>query len=256
MAESLCFDAAAGTHAGWRFRENQDAVLLGRQVWQQPLIRTCSGRRQLLAAVADGVAFAPCAAQASRLVLQALQQTVQAQGGLRASTPREIQRMVAAKVGGTPCAGMAATLAALELTHVGVHIVSVGDSRIYRMRRGQLQQVTVDHSIGHRLVATGELTAVQVEQSGSIYDDLDSTIVASESGSEFEVHSCTSDLQVGDAWLCCTDGVTHALADTELAMLLAKAPGLAVRAILEGAKSNRDSDDNISAIVIGVRASF
>lgn len=65
MDERYCFDAAAGTHPGWRYPENKDAVLLGRQVWQRPLIRTCGNRPRLLAGVADGVAFAACAGRAS-----------------------------------------------------------------------------------------------------------------------------------------------------------------------------------------------
>lgn len=254
MDEPFCFDAAAATHSGWKYRENQDAVLLGRQVWQRPVIRTCSGRTQLLAAVADGVAFAPCAAQASRQVLKLLLHAVQAKGELSASAPRRIQRDAAARAVGTPCEGMAATLAAIELTAAGARIVSVGDSRIYRLRQGQLQQLTVDHSIGRRLVAAGEMTREQLDQAGSLYDDLDSTLVASEAESEFDVHSCVSDLQVGDTWLCCTDGITQALSDSNLTLLLTKAPlGTAVRAILDAARSNRDSDDNLSAIVISVR---
>lgn len=254
MDEVFCFDAAAGTHPGWKYRENQDAVLLGRQVWQRPVIRSCSGRPQLLAAVADGVAFAPCAAQASRLVLQLLPGAVQAQGGLDASAVRSIQRVAAAKAAGTPCAGMASTLAALELTPGGARIVSVGDSRIYRLREGCLQQLTVDHTIGRRLVAAGELCPEQFEQAGSLYDDLDSTLVALEAEAEFDIHSCVSDLQEGDVWLCCTDGITQAIPDPDLASLLTRTPpATAVRAILDVARSNRESDDNVSAIVSIVR---
>lgn len=256
MGELLSFDAAAATHAGWRYRENQDAVLLGQQIWQRAVIRTCSDRAQLLGGVADGVAFAPCAARASRLVLQLLLRTVQTQGGLRASAPRGIQRDLASTAVGKPCEGMAATLAALQLTQAGARIVSVGDSRIYRLRQGQLQQLTVDHTIGRRLVAAGEMTSEQVESAGSLYEDLDSSLVASESETEFDVHHCVSDLQAGDTWLCCTDGITQALSDSNLAMLLTRPPlpATTVRAILEAAKSNRDSDDNFSAIVMSVRA--
>lgn len=196
----------------------------------------------------------PARLRPSRLVLQLLPGAVQAQGGLDASAVRSIQRVAAAKAAGTPCAGMASTLAALELTPGGARIVSVGDSRIYRLREGCLQQLTVDHTIGRRLVAAGELSPEQFEQAGSLYDDLDSTLVALEAEAEFDIHSCVSDLQEGDVWLCCTDGVTQALPDPDLALLLTRTPpGTAVRAILDVARTNRESDDNLCAIVSIVR---
>lgn len=256
MAERFCFDAAAGTHPGWKFRENQDAVLLGGQIWQRPVIRTCSDRTHLLAGVADGVAFAPCAAQASRIVLQLLVRIVQENGGIDPSALRQVQREMAMKAAGSSCVGMAATLAALQLTPAGVHLVSVGDSRIYRLREGRLEQLSVDHTLGRRLIATGEMTVEQVERAGSLYDDLDNSLTASESGDGFEIHHAIGDLRADDVWLCCTDGATNALTDSELANMLtvASTPGAKARVILDSARSNRTSDDNLSAIVVTVRA--
>lgn len=193
---SVLFDAAAGTHAGWKYAENQDAVLLGRRVWQKPLIRTCVDRPSLLAAVADGVAFAPCAARASRMVLEELVRLVEARGGLDAFAPRDIHRAMASTAAGTACAGMAATLAAVEFTEAQVRIVSVGDSLVYRYRAGQLLPLTVDHTLARRLVRTGELTQAQADRAGDLYQDLDSALVASESETEFEVHHATS------GWRC------------------------------------------------------
>lgn len=140
----------------------------------------------------------------------------------------------------------------------GVRIVSVGDSRIYRLRQGEFQQLTVDHTLGRRLIATGEMTEQQVGCASSLYQDVDSTLCASESGSGFDIHHCVSDLRDGDTWLCCTDGISQALPDSALAVLLAEAsvPGAKVRAILDAARSTRDSDDNLSAIVVDVRAQF
>lgn len=256
MGEQLCFDAAAGTHPGWKFRENQDAVMLGGQVWQRPVIRTCNDRKHLMAGVADGVAFAPCAAQASRIVLQLLVRIVQANGGIDPSAVRQVQREMATKAAGSSCVGMAATLAALQLTPAGARLVSVGDSRIYRLREGRLEQLTVDHTLGRRLIASGEMTVEQVKRAGSLYEDLESSLVASESETRFEIHHTACDLRAGDVWLCCTDGITGAIADADLAAMLVipGLPGATVRAILEAARSDRAMDDNLSAIVIRVRS--
>ena len=156
------------------------------------------------------------------------------------------------------CAGMAATLAAIQFTGTAARIVSVGDSRVYRFRDGQLTQLTVDHTLARRMVASGDLTAEQASQAGSLYQDLDSALIASESESAFDLHYGVSETQPGDTWLVCTDGITQALTDIELAALTRgrqpSPPGRRARAILDAALSVRDSDDNLSVIFVDVRA--
>lgn len=252
MSDTLRFDAAALSHSGWRYPDNQDAVLLDGRIWQSPTLRPSQGRSRLLAAVADGVAFAPCADRASRLALQLLHADVQALGQLDAAAPRRIQRAASKQVIGTRCAGMATTLAALELSTTGARVVSVGDSRVYRYRDGALQQLSTDHTLAHRLLTRGELSAAELAHAGSLYDDLDSCLIATESESDFDIHASDHDLQADDVWLCCTDGITQALSDAALTDLLSQSgqPVAVVRGLVEKALGNRVSDDNLSAVVV------
>lgn len=227
-------------------------MLLDGRIWQTPTLRRSQGRSRLLVAVADGVAFAPCADRASRLALQLLHAGVQAHGQLDAAAPHRIQRAASQQVIGTRCAGMATTLAALELSPTGARVVSVGDSRVYRLRDGVLQQLTTDHTLAHRLLTRGELSPAELDHAGSLYDDLDSCLIATESESHFDVFSGDYDLQAGDVWLCCTDGITPTLSDAALTELLSQSgPVVAVvRGIVEAALGNRASDDNLSAVVV------
>jgi serine/threonine protein phosphatase PrpC len=87
---------------------------------------------------------------------------VQAVGQLNAAAPRRIQRAASQQVIGTRCAGMATTLAALELSPTGARVISVGDSRVYRYRDGVLQQLSTDHTLARRLLIRGELNQAEL----------------------------------------------------------------------------------------------
>jgi serine/threonine protein phosphatase PrpC len=248
------FDAAVATDPGWKFKENQDAVLLGTQLGQGSFQHSVSGCTNLLAAVADGLAHAPCAARASRMVLEQL--LALAGEGLTSRVPRAIQRHLASQAAGTRCEGMASTLAAMHLSPGRVRLVSVGDTRIYLWRNSSLLQVTTDHTIANRMVREGDLTQEEAARAGSLYSDLDSALVASEFDDMFEVFDTTASAMPGDCWLCVSDGITAALPDDEIADLLASLqhspPDRIVAALLDRAKRNRASDDNLSAIAVRV----
>lgn len=255
MPEALAYVAAAATHPGWKYRNNQDAVLLGSEVWQGRSIHTASCSAALLVGVADGAAFAPCASRASRMVLELLARDVADHGILRPSAPRTIQQQMARRAAGTPCEGMASTLAAIHFTPAGARIVSVGDSRVYLCRGGELRQLTVDHTVARRMVAEGDMTQEQATQAGSLYEGLDSALFASAFEDVFEVFSNLVEVEPGDRWLCCSDGITQALADAYIAKCLATAArdvATCVREIIRAAKLVRSSDDNLSVIVVQV----
>ena len=255
-ARPWTFSFAAGTDPGWKYAMNQDAVLVQGRVWQTCDIESGSiDTTDLLAAVADGAAFAPCAARASRTVLELLAAQVNSVDRLGASTARRIQRQVTDKAAGTKCEGMSSTLAAAQFSQDGIRIVSVGDSRVYRWRAGELLQISVDHTVARRMVLQGDMTEVEATRAGSLYRDLDSALIASEFEEEFDVFSSSENLRDGDRWLLCSDGVTHALTDTEICALISSAsfePESVVQAILSAAKAQRDSDDNLSVALISV----
>lgn len=251
MNDVMAFDAAAATDPGWRYRQNQDAVLLDRQVWQDAGTRSVSGCADVLIAVADGLAHAPCPSRASRTVLEELA-TVE-RGSLTAQVPRTIQRRMTSRATGTRCEGMSSTLAAVQLSADGVRVVSVGDTRVYLWRGQRLRQVTVDHTIANRMVREGELSPEQARQAGSLYNDLDSALVASGFEDEFEVFFAMEVALAEDWWLCVSDGICASLSDAEIGELLASAQGSPTAesiaaSILASARRSRRSDDNLSVV--------
>src|SRR4029450_1020169 len=61
--------------------------------------------------------------------------------------------------------GMGATLAAVLVTGLGAFVASVGDSRVYLVRRNEIGQLTRDQSVVEMLVSTGQLTREQAASS-------------------------------------------------------------------------------------------
>src|SRR3954452_18250289 len=61
-------------------------------------------------------------------------------------------------------AGMGTTLTAVMVGEEGLALAHVGDSRLYRLREGDLEQLTRDHSCVGELVREGKLTPEEAEQ--------------------------------------------------------------------------------------------
>ena len=131
-------------------------------------------------------------------------------------------------------AGMGCTLSAVLFAApllVGAH---VGDSRVYRLRGGDLAQLTKDHSVP-------EMPHVLTRAIGS--------------KGAVPVDTFTTRLEPEDVFLLCTDGVTNVLPDATIARLLVSArrpPATAVDGILRAAL--RDARDNLTAVVLRIES--
>ena len=249
-------DAAAATDPGWRYKENQDAVLLDTHIRQAVGALTKTHASRVLIGVADGVASGPCAAKASRMVLTELSRLAN-DTELVGKFARTIQHRMTSIAAGTRCEGMASTLAAIQLSGDTVRVVSVGDTRVYRQRNGGMAQISVDHTIAQQMLHAGDITKEEARTAGSLYSDLGSALVASEFEEHFDIFGTTDHLCAGDRWLCVSDGITSALDDAAIARLLSNAESSAeqiARDIVKTAKRVRASDDNLSAAVAIVRA--
>ena len=133
-------------------------------------------------------------------------------------------------------------------------LIHAGDSHIYRMRRGELQLLTSDHTVG------GELSRKAHSRMES--NDLKSRrnplshILTRAVGTEFRVRPDwqTTDIRLGDRFLLCSDGVHDMLSDEEIAALLRSrsAPDEIARR-LEKAVVDAGAGDNYSMICLEVR---
>ncbi len=121
--------------------------------------------------------------------------------------------------------GMGATVVAAMFFRGEVHFGHVGDSRLYRFRGGELQQLTHDHSYVGRLQETGELSEQEAREHprrNLLYQAMGGRC------SEIEPQVSSTDLEVGDWFLICSDGVIDGLWDRDLLEAFTNAESLKV----------------------------
>ncbi len=116
--------------------------------------------------------------------------------------------------------GMGATLTAAWIDGMQLSVGHVGDSRLYLLRTGQLQQLTSDHSLVAEQVRRGILSASEAEQS-----NLQSVLLrALGTQPEVEVDIEQVPLFPGDVLLLCSDGLTRMVTEPEIAGTLQAEP--------------------------------
>jgi protein phosphatase len=126
-------------------------------------------------------------------------------------------------------------------------ICHVGDSRAYRWRDGALKVLTSDHSWVHEQVAAGFLT----EESARTHP-LKNVVTQALGGSvEPKVDIFEAELQDGDLYLLCSDGLNSMLTDDEIAGFLDTDDALdPVTTRLIDAANERGGNDNISVVLL------
>lgn len=146
--------------------------------------------------------------------------------------------------------GMGATLTAAWIDDMNLSIAHVGDSRVYLLRTGVLQQLTSDHSLVAEQVRRGILTASEAEAS-TMQNVL---LRALGTQPEVEVDSEQVGLFPNDVLLLCSDGLTRMVTEPEIAGALQsepdpqKAAEKLIRLANEGG-----GVDNVTAVVVALR---
>lgn len=145
--------------------------------------------------------------------------------------------------------GMGTTVSVLLLTVTKYLIGQVGDSRVYLLRDGALQQLTKDHSYVQEQVDAGFLTPEQARYHP--YSNVITRCVGASPEVEADVYS--GEVRVGDLYLVASDGLTGMVDDRRLQMLLMSRaePERKVHALIAEA-NGRGGLDNITAIVVQV----
>lgn len=99
--------------------------------------------------------------------------------------------------------GMATTLTMMIAVWPNLYLLQVGDSRAYRYRGGELQQLTRDQTMAQDLVDSGVLKPEQAQRSPYA-----NVLSSSLGGSTWMPEVTRTDLKPGDSLLLCTDGLT------------------------------------------------
>ena len=147
--------------------------------------------------------------------------------------------------------GMGTTASVLTMADGGYLIGQVGDSRVYRLRDGELEQLTRDHSYVQEQVDAGLLTPEQAKYHP--YSNVITRCVGANAHVEPDLFA--GDVRPGDVFLLASDGLTGMVDDRRLKQLLASKanPARVVDALIAEA-NGRGGLDNITAVLVQVMA--
>ena len=144
-------------------------------------------------------------------------------------------------------AGMGCTLSALLFRGSEVGLCHVGDSRGYRLRDGELEQITKDDTFVQSLVDQGKLDPEDVSSHPQR-----SLILKALTGRPVEPTLNTFEAQVGDRYMLCSDGLSDPVSrDTILEVLKSFPPAQAARKLVEMALRG-GGPDNVTVVVADV----
>ena len=147
--------------------------------------------------------------------------------------------------------GMGTTLTMAYIIWPRMFVVHVGDSRCYLLRGTHLEQITHDHTLAQQLVDSGTISEADAKRSR--YSHVLWNVLGSDSSDvRPDVYRC--EVQMGDAVLLCTDGLTRHVTDDELVRHLGSA-GAAQQVCerLVQAANAAGGSDNITAVVARFR---
>ena len=142
---------------------------------------------------------------------------------------------------------MGTTVVGAVLGEGKVAILHAGDSRAYRVRGGEIQQLTDDHSMVAEQMRAGLITAEQAK-----HHRLKNWILRSVGyQDDVQLDTNLADVQPGDCLVLCSDGLTNHVEPPEIAAAVAEPPEVAVEKLVALA-NERGGEDNITVIVIRV----
>jgi serine/threonine protein phosphatase PrpC len=230
--------SAARTHEGTVRRRNEDAVLERAEIG--------------LWAVADGAGGHQRGDYASSRIIAALRHVnpalsgpslVEEVKGSLAEVNHEV-RAKAATIGSNALIG--STVAVLLIWDDQSCCLWAGDSRLYRMRAGQLHQLSRDQSHVQDLVDRGEILpeAAAAHPMSNIVTNLIGAF------DQLVLEERRDRLQPGDILLLCSDGLSSALRDADMAHILTGSPLAAAADRLIEQALDQGARDNVSAVVV------
>ena len=151
--------------------------------------------------------------------------------------------------------GMGTTLTALAVDQHGEGhqfvVLNVGDSRVYRYRDNQLEQLTEDHSYVAELVRRGEID----DEAASVHPYRNMLTRAIGVHPDVEIDEWLIEPAVGDRYVLCSDGLTNELDDSAIAEKLANTedPGVIAKALVAAANEH-GGRDNSTVLIVDVQA--
>jgi PPM family protein phosphatase len=231
-------DSAGRTDAGRVRRRNEDAFVL-----DPPLF-----------AVADGMGGAQAGEVASRLAAAAFREyhdadRLEPAERVEAIIKEANRRIYERARTDAEVSGMGTTVTAAILTNGRVSIGHVGDSRAYRVREGELERLTEDHSLVADLMRSGRLTPEEADA----HPQRSVITRALGTDADVDVDTVTVDVEPGDLFLLCSDGLTTMVPEDDILRIVQDAGTLdeIARTLVRAANSG-GGEDNITVVLFRV----
>lgn len=146
--------------------------------------------------------------------------------------------------------GMGTTLVMVLVGPDFLTAAHVGDSRLYRVRGGNVERLTEDHSMVQELVQRGKMDAAQAARSRH------RNVITRALGKsqDVEVDVAHHPIAAGDTFMLCSDGLTNMLSDVELGTVFAANPEDLASAARDAVwlANERGGRDNISIVLIRI----
>ncbi len=257
-------NVAALSHAGMAGKNNEDRYAVSSY--------TLEGDRPVLfAVVSDGIGGHRAGEVAAELAVNYIVENVSQSNG---RTPIQImesaihaasQAIAARSASQEEHSGMGATCACVWLEGQRLYIAYVGDSRIYLVRNGSIQRLTVDHTWVQEAMERGIITPAQAHNHPNVHIirrhlgsvELPEVDFRLRLGDNETTEQATGNqgtlLKAGDTLLMCTDGLTDMVWDDEILRLILTRNSLKSAAEDLIAQANeRGGHDNITVVLIGV----
>lgn len=267
----LKIDAAVYCHIGGRKNNEDNFYFNGLYMEREQMNRgaafrkTYSGTEQMYA-VCDGMGGAEFGEEASLCTAKALKKYQNKcsqpdhSENLKAmidETSRQVDEISLSR--NMPSGASGSTIAMLMFNGDRVRTVHVGDSRIYRLRNGELKRITKDHSEVQRLIDAGQITP-EMAWMHPRKNVITRHLGMPTHGRVLEpTISERMEIQPGDRYLICSDGLNDVVHDSNIEKLLlsvGKVDDVAstlVHTALDEADKLRLESDNITVIVLDVR---
>lgn len=152
------------------------------------------------------------------------------------------------------CEGMGTTIVACMFYDNKISIAHVGDSRAYRLRGGELEQVTLDHSLLQELVDRGFYSAEEAQRSTN--RNYVTRALGVEPTVEVEVHEY--EVLPDDIYLLCSDGLPDMVEDDDIHLTIStfNASLEVVGQQLVDLANDHGGRDNVSVMLAQVKEPF
>jgi protein phosphatase len=223
--------------------------------------------------VADGMGGHVAGEVASRVAVEAIEAFIQETAGadrnrtwpfpfdpsisleanrLRAAFRLANRKIASAIADSQDLRGMATTASAVLLGARSASVAHVGDSRVYVLRDGTLQQITHDHSWVEEQVRAGTLTPTAARQ----HPWRNVVTRALSGGEDPEVDVTDISPKPGERYLLCSDGLFTVVADSHIAEILGDqgVPLESIARSLVAAANEGGGPDNITALILQIDA--